>query len=301
MHEQSPKAYSAAIEKIEHLLEIERWKLAEQEVLSLLAEGTTPELLVLLARCRFGREDWDGARVEAKRALELDPEDIDAHTVLAAACIQLGQHRRAETHLLEALRIDPLDVRALYFYSGLMLRTGHLEKAEKLVRRALALDAMHSPSHGLLARILSEKKKRGEALAAGKTSVRLAANEEHSHANLGASYLESGHPFLARRHLREAVRLDPSNTAVLECYLFADRACRVLFLPFYYWSLLVDRLPGKQFAVWGGFLALCLVILPALGAEGIGRSIFLVYVLVCLYTWVASPLTSLWIRMRPPK
>ncbi len=297
-----PESQPSALHKIEHLIDIEQWSLAEREVQALMAAGhSSATLHVLMARCRLGREEWKGAVEEAETALAADPEEADAHCVLAAAVMQLGENRRAEEHLLEALRIDSTDSRAFLLYGHLMFVAGHLEKAEKLVRRALNLNAESSGAHGLLARILAEKNRRAASLDHGRRSVGLAADDDRSHLNLGISYLQAGHPFLARRHLREAVRLDPSDEGTVSAYLAADRACRWLYLPMYYSSLLTQRLPGRQFAIWGGMLLLCLVVLPALGVDRLASILLYSYVGFCLYTWIAEPLTSLWIRIRPTR
>jgi hypothetical protein len=69
----------------------------------------------------------------------------------------------------------------------------------------------------------------------------------------------------------------------------------------YYWSLVTDRLPGKQFAVWGLFLVF------VFGGPRIGISpsvvgaVALAYLALCIYTWIATPLVKLWIRIVPPR
>jgi hypothetical protein len=69
----------------------------------------------------------------------------------------------------------------------------------------------------------------------------------------------------------------------------------------YFWEVAVSRLPGKQFAVWGAVLVL-VSLMRSMGVPKIVTAIFtLTYVLFALYTWVAGPLTSAWIRLRPPR
>jgi hypothetical protein len=152
-----------------------------------------------------------------------------------------------------------------------------------------------------MALVLQEKHRRSQAKAHGEFGVRLEPDADHSHALLGYTYLRTGHPFRAREHLREALRIDPSDADVEEAYLAADRATRWTYLPMYYWSLVIDRLPGKQFAVWIAVLILA-QLLPRMGVPKVAVAVFLLaYFLFCVYTWIATPLTNAWIKMRPPR
>ena len=62
---------------------------------------------------------------------------------------------------------------------------------------------------------------------------------------------QRGRPFLARRHLREAVRQNPGNGAMVEAFERIDLNTRWVTLPNYYLSLVMDRLPGGTFGLWG--------------------------------------------------
>ena len=96
-------------------------------------------------------------------------------------------------------------------------------------------------------------------------------------------------------------RVAPNDADLEEFWLEIDRCTRIVYLPMYYWSLLVDRLPGRQFAVWGAMTAL------ALSAERFGLDkravgiLFGSYILFCIYTWFATPLVKGWIKLFPPK
>ena len=107
-------------------------------------------------------------------------------------------------------------------------------------------------------------------------------------------------PFAAKRHLREALRLDPSDSEAEAAFLEADRATRWIYLPMYYWTLLVIRLPGRQFAVWGAVMAFAFLA-PRFGLGDVRLAVLGVYLVFAIYTWLALPLVKVWTRLRPPR
>jgi cytochrome c-type biogenesis protein CcmH/NrfG len=81
-----------------------------------------------------------------RRALELNPADVNANVRLAETLNQLDQTRaaRAEIHHLlgRALTLDPYEPRALYQLGKLYLEDGRLDLAVPTLRRAVRWDPM---------------------------------------------------------------------------------------------------------------------------------------------------------------
>lgn len=285
-----------AREKADHFNRIGRHDLAEREARALLAadpDDADGHVQLALAMRGLGRADE--AILALRDAIRLDPTDsVFARILLGEQYIDQGRHRDAEQVLLEALRLDPGEPEAYRLYGYLMWKTGRKDKAERLVREALRLDPDDAASHSLLGALRADREAAGRGLA-------LEPDEEYSHASMGYACLSRGRPFAARRHLREALRLDPGDTDLEEAFLQADRVCRIVYLPMYYWSLGIAKLPGKQFAVWAGVMV-AMFGATALGVpQGVIVPLLLAYLLLVVYTWVADPLTSLWIKLRPPR
>jgi Flp pilus assembly protein TadD len=291
----------AALQKAEHFNQIGRHDLAERELRSALGRyPQEPELHVQLGWALDGQGRALEAEAEGMSALQVDPEAVGAMALLAKLAMDQGKHQQAEQHCLDALRLEPEHPYLYLIYGSLMQKTGHLEKAEKLMRRCLELDPENSHAHGALSVILAERKQAAPATMHGQLGVYVDPDSDHSHAMLGHTYLVTGRPFKARAHLREALRLDPSPHAE-EMFLAADRATRWTYLPMYFWSLWLDRIPGKQFAVWGAFIVLSQGMRSSGAPDGLRLGILGTYFLFCVYTWIAGPLTTAWIKMRPPR
>ncbi len=287
----------AALQRARHWIAVERWEQAEKELLSALAQDPdAPWLHYELARAYTLSKRKPQAVESLREALRCDPSFAPALILLGALHNELGNYAQAEKDLLEALRLDPTSAIAYECYGDLMRVTGHHEKAVRLYRQGLALapdDAgLHSKMSLLHRELGDEHARRG---------LRLEPEATLSHAAMAHRLYRRGRPFAAKRHLREALRVDPNDRDLEEFWLELDRCTRIVYVPMYYWSLLVDRVPGRQLGVWGA------MVLLAVGANALGLDsaalgvVFGLYILICVYTWIAGPLVAGWIKLFPPK
>ena len=95
---------------------------------------------ISLVQYRFydseNRAHMDIARESAKRALDLDPETVEAHIVMAGLAEQEGRYDVAEASLVAALESDPRNFDALHAYGDLMHMRGDARKSSSLYLRA---------------------------------------------------------------------------------------------------------------------------------------------------------------------
>ena len=85
---------------------------------------------------------------------------------------------------------------------------------------------------------------------------------------------------------------------VIEAYGQCEFATQWTYLPMYYLSLVLDRIPGKQYALWGIFV----IGTTSMRSGGASDTTTIVVVLswlgVCIYTWLAGPVTRLWMKWK---
>ena len=295
----TPAAY---IQKAQELNAIER----EDMALKTLMEGLAafPDSGALLGQVAYTElllERYADAERSARETLALDPTEGLALWVLARCLMHKGQNQQAEQVLLEGLRQEPDDPNLLTAYGGLLHRAGQLDKAERVLRRALQVYPDMERAHSMLALVMSEQREVKTALDSGSAGIGLAPDDEYSHFAQGIALYQSGHPFKARKHLREALRLDPGDEEIEEIYLEVDKACRWIFLPMYYWSHWIERLPGQQFFVWGVVLVAIYALQAAQVAPWIVTTLALSYLAFCIYSWFANFLVTRWVRFFPPR
>ncbi len=268
------------------------------------ALGADPENDELHVRLGFVYSKLDRhqeARARGEAALAIDSENPSAHALVAVASHDLGENRKAEQHHLAALQILPEDPELLRMYGRLMLGVQEHAKAKKLFLASLERDPDDEVTQSLLSVTELQMGKNEVAREYGETALGIAPDEALPHLANAAVAVSTGRVWQARRHAREAIRIDPTNDEAIELFEAIDQQSRWCALPFYYWSLLISRIPGENFGVWAIFVGL-LYGLPKLGVPSpIVTTMAIAYILFCLYTWIAMPLTRAWIKLRPAR
>ena len=85
------------------------------------------------ARAAIARQDWTGAQAAARKAVERDPQNADAHNLYAFS-MRKGPNPQMDLvfrHYNEALRIDPKHRAAHEYLGEAYLMTGNLSKAKE--------------------------------------------------------------------------------------------------------------------------------------------------------------------------
>jgi tetratricopeptide (TPR) repeat protein len=212
-----------------------------------------------------------------------------------------GDYVQAEKDLLEALRLEP-DLPAAYeCYGDLMRVTGHAAKARALYDRALALDPESASLHSKIALLENTRWSGEHSQGFVRRGLKLAPEDAFAHLSMAHHLLNRGRPFAAREHVREALRLEPGNEQIEAFWLEIDRCTRWVYVPMFYWSLVLARLPGQQFTLWGAVMLLAFAG-PRLGVSpAVSGAILVGYALFCVYSWLARALVQGWIKLFPPK
>ncbi len=296
--EAGPDAYELA----RHYVDAGRIELAEEVAKRELAKDPNHPLgHLILGRCELARKRPKDALLRFENGLAVAPEFGLLHLFRALTLRDLGRFPDAEAAVLAALRLDAEDSFALATYAQIMLDTGVLGKAEQLIQRALALDPDKAYFHTVQSAIQSAKLRDAHARAAAQNALRLDPDDDTPHIEMGLRLFETGRPFAARRALREALRIDPSNESVQKAFLQVDMACRWTYLPAYYLDIALRHVPGKQFTLWIGLVLLLKAVPDSVIPMNVKGLIAIVYLVICVHTWIATPLTKLWLKVRPPR
>ena len=89
---------------------------------------------------RYVSGDYDSAIVHSRHMLEMDPEFVTAHRVLAAALLQAGRADEAVAQLELALTFDPSHPVLLFWLAHVKAVMGCRAQAQTLIGRARALE-----------------------------------------------------------------------------------------------------------------------------------------------------------------
>lgn len=228
--------------------------------------------------------------VEAARAgLAAAGPDPDLLCHLGQAEHRLGRAEVAERALLDGLALAPHDVELLCAYAEVCAAHGQLDKAEKLVERAAAQQP-HAPI--VYATRIQVAHARGDDRTAQRISREfVAAHPENpgAHALLGGTSAVRGQVNEAYASLRQAAAARPTEQAFAESALDLQIARHPLMLPLR---------PVLRFGVLKTWAAAIVLIfgLRAAGLPALSALLGLVWLLLCVYSWVVPPLVRRWVR-----
>jgi len=268
-----------------------------------------PDLGFHMAIALYGLERLDEAEAVAREAVGNDPDGTSGALVfLGVLLMDRGRHRESEQCFLDALRSDPEHHYAWQQYGRLMARVGRFDKARELLQRARSLDPEDADTLSLLATVErdAEAGLRPQAVGdrraeqASHAALRKAPDDPSQLVAHAMSCLAGGRPFTARRLLREALAAAPSEP-MERAWLEADKVCRWTFQPVYWLGFLSRKLPGGGTALWMLVAGYGVAIRTMKVANPLAFVPVAVFVCIALYSWIAEPVTKLWIRLVPPR
>lgn len=166
------------------------------------AELVEPRVSLALVRL-VGDWDWRGAEREARRAVELGPNNPSAHFVLSAVLGLTGRFEEAIAAAERCRELDPLWVDA-YEYLGYYQRAaGRAAEAEAEWKRAIEIDSSVPMPHVNLGNQYCAQGRFDEAFAQFEKALSVAPDEPIFAAQLAVCHARAGAPERARAILAE--------------------------------------------------------------------------------------------------
>jgi tetratricopeptide (TPR) repeat protein len=142
---------------------------------------------ILPAAETFGR-----AREAAERALRLDDGLAEAHTSMALVKNYSSDWRDAEAEFKRALELTPNDANAHRWYGAHLMGLGRLDEAMAETRRALELDRLSLPYNAQLGRIFYLRREYDAAIEQYRKTLEIDPNFLIAHLQLGWAYEKKG-------------------------------------------------------------------------------------------------------------
>jgi Tfp pilus assembly protein PilF len=256
-----------------------------------------PDAHALLALCLIRQRRLFGAEAEARIALSVDPQNLLAHQATAALCIARRKFQEARGHTAAMLELAPnlpashrIHAKVLRLIGGRaneVLADGHLDKA-----LALAPDSPDTLV-ALGTRALAHRQP-----ADAERHARAALEAEPEHVDglvlMGQVALRRGDVGAARDHAIWALRNAATDTGALG--LLAGVKARQNWFTGLWWRYATWMAEiGTQRAILVLLFAFAsyrfgMLVLHDMGALGAAKTLDLVWLAVCIYTWVGPSL-----------
>ena len=134
----------------------------------------------------------------------------DATELMNAGTAMLNEGRTGDAILCyrRAVELKPEDEEAHFNLGVAYGRAGHLSLAEHHYREALKLFSDYPEAHNNLGNVLTRQKRYAEAIEEFKTTLKLSPEDASAHNNLGRALAEQGDAMQALTYFTEAARLD---------------------------------------------------------------------------------------------
>lgn len=154
-----------------------------------------------------------GRNIEAlnanQTAVELSPQDAEAHSNLGVTLQELGRLNEAEVSLRQAIVLRPNYPEAHNNLGNALKEQGRLDEAEASYRQAIVLNPGYANAHSNLGATLQELSRLDEAEASYIQAIALRPNYAEAYSNLGVTLQELGRLEEAEESLKHAITLKP--------------------------------------------------------------------------------------------
>jgi tetratricopeptide (TPR) repeat protein len=280
----SERANVTGLAAAERYIEIGRPRQALEALAGLDAEtASSPRARTLRAFALYGEEDFARAADAARDGLAEDPDSVQLLYVLSLSLEQVGDLGGAESAVLAALRLLPEDVELLCQYAAILMRAGQLDKATRLVDVASGIDP-ESPDV-FEARLTLAYLRADDREVKRLTEALLAMDPESArgHRMLGVLAFNQGRAVEAAERFAHTVRADPTD----ERFAADAREARALRSPLWWPNRFIQRYGVAQ--TWIAYIVIAFG-LRAAGLVSVAAIIGGVWLLFCIYTWVAPPI-----------
>ena len=183
----------------------------EQRPDSFAAHGL-PWRLILTALGRF-----EEAETHLRRAIALNPQDVDLFQKLAEVLTPQGRYEEAIDALAQAVALDPASPRAakLHFLMGQTAEeNGQPEAATAYYVRAFEMDPRYTKAIRRLAHLRLEQQRYDEALEFFQRLIDIDPNDAATYSNMGVALFLLGRSDEALQSFDQALSLDPTLESV---------------------------------------------------------------------------------------
>jgi eukaryotic-like serine/threonine-protein kinase len=147
--------------------------------------------------------DWNGAELELRRALEFDPNNVEAHRMYAEYLSEMGRSEEALTEFQTSQKLDPLSISTRVMIGWTYYFARRYEDALEECQTSVDLEPNSVNAHNCLGLSYLGKKMYESAIQECQTAVNLSGNDVARAVDLARAYASSGNQAAARHILNE--------------------------------------------------------------------------------------------------
>lgn len=165
---------------------------------------------LVVGDARLNRREYARAESLFVRALQLNPNSVEARVNLGHLWREAGDSTRALRHLREALKLNPRAFKAYNQIGAVYKAAGQPQLAERNFRESLEINSSYTSALNNLATIVSQQGRLGEANDYLERAYKIDRDDISVVLNLGALRLRQTRPQEALEFADRAVELAPN-------------------------------------------------------------------------------------------
>lgn len=168
-----------------------------------------------IARHQIAQGQSKGAVESLRRVLTEDPENVEAHALLALVLLDLKRLHAADREAQLALATDPQDDTALYASARILIAQRKFRPAEERLQALLDLAPDWPAAHRALAELYELTGREGQALPVLQHALELDPEDPETLTALGEWHVDRGDLDAAQRRVHEALEVAAENAYAL--------------------------------------------------------------------------------------
>lgn len=296
------EAVAQALARARMLMQVDKDAHALLEIRGVLArDAECLDAQFLAGLCLVHLAQYQEAGEAARAVIRLNPLFAPGYWLKAQVALHQSKYRDGLSAIATALELDPDEPDFHALHAALLLDSHKPAAALQATDAALAEDPEHVQARHIRALALVALGRRSEADAETLDNLRRDADDANNWFIRGTQQWTAGDADAAKASCLEALRIDPEHEGAQEGLARALAVRHPFFALLYRWTIFMYRLPQRtRYVVIFGMWFLMQVVKnlsklsPAL--TPVIAVVTVIYLLFCIYTWVAPWLFTTAIR-----
>lgn len=285
------------------LFEQHRLEQAAEQLKQLLSQDPNDaDAHALLALCLLDDKDqWNNATREAEQAIHLAPDQSFSHYVMASVLNKRSRTAEALLAMDEALRLNPGQSQFYALRASLLAQLERWPECLESASLGLQMDPDDTSCANMRSLALERLGRKNDALQQADNAVSRDPDSGHAHSMRGWALLQKGNVAEAQEAFREALRLEPTNEFARTGMIQALNSNNFLFRIAFKFHSFLGRLGSTyRWAIVIGFWVGMQVLQSLENSYPVLKPlvtpILLLYFTFCMLTWIADPLFDAFLR-----
>ena len=285
------------------LFEQHRLEQAAEQLKQLLSQDPDDaEAHALLALCLLDDKDrWHDATREAEQSIHLAPAQPFSHYVMASVLNKRSRTAESLSAIDESIRLDPGQSLFYALRASLLAQLQRWPDCLEAASLGLQMDPDDTSCANMRSLALERLGRKNDALQQAENAVSRDPDSGHAHSMRGWALLQQGKVAEAQVAFREALRLEPTNEFARTGMIQALNSKNFLFRIAFKFHSFLGRLGSTyRWAIVIGFWVGVQVLQSLANANPVltpfVTPILLLYFTFCMLTWIADPLFDAFLR-----